>query len=273
MSGRFVAVGDIHGYVNTLQALLLQLELLPGDTLLTVGDHISKGPGSKEVIDCLLQLRESGIRLIPLMGNHESMFIDSLREWTTEKALSQSFPSGFIDDAYAYRCIPSNGFQAVCSSYGWGQQPESWLLPQSHREFFASIKTHHIERNCLFIHAGLGREASEKETVEEAINTQLQDPHTLLWTRYEIDTPCGFKELIVHGHTPLFTMKEGVEVNSLEPWKDQEWGLKSVVFNNRLNLDSGVSCKSYQNGHLTCVEIPEDGNPAKLVFYRQRRVD
>ena len=66
MTGRLIAVGDIHGCHNEFEELLGQLELKAGDRLVLLGDLVNRGPSSSKVIDLA---RASGS--ISLLGNHE----------------------------------------------------------------------------------------------------------------------------------------------------------------------------------------------------------
>jgi serine/threonine protein phosphatase 1 len=66
MTGRLIAVGDIHGCHNEFSDLLKLLELQAGDRLVLLGDLVNRGPSSTAVIDLA---REAGS--ISLLGNHE----------------------------------------------------------------------------------------------------------------------------------------------------------------------------------------------------------
>ena len=52
-SGRLLAIGDIHGCVKPLRALLDAISLQADDTLVILGDFINRGIATKEVIDCI----------------------------------------------------------------------------------------------------------------------------------------------------------------------------------------------------------------------------
>jgi len=65
---RFVFVGDVHGHLAALQALLAKVEFdhTNGDHLVFVGDIIAKGPDSAGVVKLAMDVGASGVR-----GNHE----------------------------------------------------------------------------------------------------------------------------------------------------------------------------------------------------------
>jgi serine/threonine protein phosphatase 1 len=77
MTGRVIAIGDIHGCALALRALIEAICPRPDDILIPLGDAIDRGPQSREVIDELLALRER-CRLVPLLGNHEEMMLNYL---------------------------------------------------------------------------------------------------------------------------------------------------------------------------------------------------
>ena len=72
----------------------------------------------------------------------------------------------------------------------------------------------------------------------------------------------------MHGHTPLCYLYSWIPDTS--PWQDGDLVFKSVVHNGALNLDSGVFLEA---GHLTAVEIPENGCPSEFRFIRIPRID
>lgn len=61
-------IGDIHGYLNTLEKLLLKIELKPEDHLWFAGDLINGGPNSTETIRYIKSLRN---QVICILGNHD----------------------------------------------------------------------------------------------------------------------------------------------------------------------------------------------------------
>lgn len=77
MSSRTIAIGDIHGCLTALNALLEEISPTPDDRVVVVGDYVDRGPDSCGVVDRLLAL-QGECQLIPLMGNHELMMLRGL---------------------------------------------------------------------------------------------------------------------------------------------------------------------------------------------------
>ncbi|WP_037313242.1 metallophosphoesterase family protein [Ruegeria halocynthiae] len=74
---RFYAVGDIHGRLDLLQALLSRMD--PDCPLVFVGDYIDRGSYSAEVLRHLRHLSQGTDRqVVCLMGNHEAMLLNFL---------------------------------------------------------------------------------------------------------------------------------------------------------------------------------------------------
>ena len=74
-SSRTIAIGDIHGCLPALQALLTAVDPQPDDTVVTMGDYVDRGPDSPGVIDELIAL-DARCRYRPLLGNHDEMLLD-----------------------------------------------------------------------------------------------------------------------------------------------------------------------------------------------------
>jgi serine/threonine protein phosphatase 1 len=71
---RILAIGDIHGCLTALDALLDRVAPAPDDLLITLGDYVDRGPDSSGVLDRVIALHEDG-RLIALRGNHDVMML------------------------------------------------------------------------------------------------------------------------------------------------------------------------------------------------------
>ena len=290
---RFVAVGDIHGCSQTLARLLEILDLSPGDTFLSTGDLSSKGEDSQGVHDQLLNLESQGIKLIVLLGNHELMLLAMQRLVGAEVDFAQ-FPESIFLGADISFLMRGNETWATLKSYDlegandpelWAFRADNpqqhferveqklqsmdWKLPQHHLDLLCRCKTHHIERNCLFVHAGIRLEHLRMNDAHRAIDSQIEaDARDLCWSRDSLGVAPGFPELLVHGHTPLSYLHSYIP--NTTPWRDGDLVFKSVVYNGTLNLDSGAFLEA---GHLTAVEIPEDGRPSELHFIRVPRLD
>src|SRR5262245_31643247 len=128
MAGRVFVVGDLHGCIDELEYLLDALAPGHGDTVCCLGDYIDRGPSDRAVIARLLRLRDEGPECVFLRGNHEDMFLAFL-----------GYPGRYGDAFFG------NGGVATLASYGLerlsGRQVAA-KLPDDHREFLLSLRTH-----------------------------------------------------------------------------------------------------------------------------------
>jgi hypothetical protein len=63
---RTIVVGDVHGCLDELQALLRECAVAPGERVVLAGDLVAKGPDSRGVVQLV---REMGA--LAVMGNHD----------------------------------------------------------------------------------------------------------------------------------------------------------------------------------------------------------
>jgi len=71
MPGRTIIVGDIHGMLTELKALVAAVKLTKDDLLVLAGDVMDKGPDSAGVVQFLRDLRDQGYNIILVLGNHD----------------------------------------------------------------------------------------------------------------------------------------------------------------------------------------------------------
>ncbi|MEM9352014.1 MAG: metallophosphoesterase family protein [Planctomycetota bacterium] len=130
-TGRVIAVGDIHGCLAALDALLGVVTLEPGDLLVSLGDAIDRGPDSRGVIDRLLELKRTGF-LVPILGNHDQMLLEYLDRRPTGVWLT-------------------HGGQETLESYGGEVDPE-------HGEFLRSWADCYETEEHFFAHGNFDPE-------------------------------------------------------------------------------------------------------------------
>jgi serine/threonine protein phosphatase 1 len=170
--GRTIALGDVHGCLAALRAVLEAVDLRPDDTLITLGDYVDRGPDSRGVLDELIRLR-SRCRMIPLMGNHDEMFLE-ICDGRTE-----------LFDQW----LPFGG-DATVASYE-GHVPER--VPREHLDFLRQCRSYYELPRHFFVHAGyLAHLPLDQQPVRvlhwESLKFRRPGPH------------CSGKQAVV-GHT------------------------------------------------------------------------
>lgn len=176
MNNEVVAIGDIHGCVESLKALWEKLEPWKDRPHIFVGDYIDRGPDSKGVVDFLLEVKDER-KTVFLRGNHEVMLINSLE--TGNKTLWLR-----------------NGGETTLQSYG---NPETISdIPDNHLEFYRSTKLFHETDDYFFVHAGIPPHL----TVEQSKVDEIAQDY-FFWGREHLnafETP--WEKTVVFGHTP-----------------------------------------------------------------------
>jgi serine/threonine protein phosphatase 1 len=179
-----IAIGDVHGCPNSLDALLDRLAPTSDDLLVFVGDYIDRGPDSKGVIDRLLALREEQ-DCVFLRGNHEALMLDYL-------AGGEGSPAA--EATHALRLWQQNGGGATLHSYANGQTAQ---LPEAHISFVRETELYHERPDFFFVHAGL----DPGRTIRE--NLESESERTFLWERGHFEAPePAWEKPVVCGHTP-----------------------------------------------------------------------
>jgi hypothetical protein len=101
---RLIIVGDVHGCIDELDALLrLVGHSAKSDHLLLVGDLVAKGPDSEAVVTLARKLNAGGVR-----GNHDQRMLDYRRMQKKSEPLPELKPQHqqvletLSDKSYAY---------------------------------------------------------------------------------------------------------------------------------------------------------------------------
>ncbi len=172
MSGRLIAIGDIHGCLASLDAILNAIAPTQQDTIVTLGDYVDRGSDSKGVIDRLIALSKQ-CQLKPLLGNHEEMMLDVVR-----------------DNQPPFRWIQFGGVETL-DSYGFCGDMS--VIPPAHRQFFDALLPYYETEKVFFVHANYNPKLS----------LDRQTPHALRWQKLTefVPGPHISGKLAVVGHT------------------------------------------------------------------------
>jgi serine/threonine protein phosphatase 1 len=172
MPPRLIAIGDIHGCLAALRAILAKISPRPDDTIVALGDYVDRGPESRGVLDALLELG-AACRLVPLLGNHDEMFLDILRG-----------REEYLVDWLSF------GGDATLASYG-NLRPES--IPAAHRRFL---------ENCVLLHETNAHFCAHG-SYDPIVPLEMQSPRLLLWGKIRPlpPRPHYSGKIAVVGHT------------------------------------------------------------------------
>ena len=174
MSRTFV-IGDIHGAYRALRQCLERSGFEEDDHLICLGDVCDGWPETKECVDYFLRLKH----LTYILGNHDF--------WTHEWMLTGKIETFWRDQ----------GGEGTIRSYADG-------VPSSHVTFFQNAFPYFLDKNRLYVHAGI----DPLQPLEE------QDLDTFIWDRNLVHQALelyakkvkkkltSFDEVYI-GHTPI----------------------------------------------------------------------
>lgn len=206
---RKFAISDIHGCNHTFQALLEKLALAAGDELYLLGDYIDRGTDSKGVMDTIFLLRQQGLQVQCLMGNHEQMMLDAVSD-SDDEAMDN-----WLD----------NGGMATLESFVVNGKPN---VPQRYFDFIENLDFYFEVDEYILVHAGLNFQ----------MPLPLSDEISMLWIRdwyHNLNRSWLGERVIVHGHTPM-------------PRKDIEKQLLNIEKMPILDIDAGCVHKGKRPG-------------------------
>ncbi len=168
-AGRVIAIGDIHGCDMALEKLLDMLRPSRQDTLVVLGDVVDRGSGSRRVIDQLLEISLS-CQLVTLMGNHEEMLLDAIRNPGQQEIWLR------------------HGGREALASYGGS----IGNIPPWHIDFLMNTCDYAEAAGHVFVHANL----------EPGVAIDRQSIHWLRWQKLTgLETPLADGRRVICGHT------------------------------------------------------------------------
>jgi serine/threonine protein phosphatase 1 len=153
-SGRLIAIGDVHGCIHALDALLSAIAPTLMDEIVFLGDLIDQGRDNREVIDRVIDLRKR-CQVIVIQGNHEEMMLAARHNKEAQR--------------YWEIC---GGF-ATLNSYRYGARIDE--IPEAHWAFLAECVPYYETDDFIFTHANY--------MPDEPM--AMQPEHQLRWALFE----------------------------------------------------------------------------------------
>lgn len=227
---RIYAIGDVHGCVDLLDALLQEiggdLKGWHGDTLLLfLGDYVDRGDNPAAIVERLrLGIGPDDLgcdcRLVCLKGNHEDLF---LRAFESSRSLAIWLANGGGETCRSYG-IDVDLMMKRGKLYACLPRALRELVPKAHRSFLARLPLYYTAGDYYFCHAGVRPGVGLGEQAEE----------DLLWIRDAfLQSERDHGKVVVHGHTPA--------------WEPE-------LQANRIGIDTGA----VYGGQLTALALEED---------------
>ena len=222
---RVYAIGDIHGRLDLLNALIVAVEQddsarpLADTTIILLGDLIDRGPDSAGVIAAARELQaRRNVRIIA--GNHEEMFLQSLENCET---LRHFLRYGGRETVLSYPMDPATYADLSLEET---QAMMRQIIPADDIAFLQGLEDSVELGDYLFVHAG----------IRPGVALCDQHPRDMRWIREPFLSHAGHHGwCVVHGHTI-----------------SQEAELRA----NRIGIDTGA----YMSGRLTALGLEGTGH-------------
>jgi serine/threonine protein phosphatase 1 len=152
MRPRTIAIGDVHGCAQALEALLEAIRPRPEDVIVTLGDYVNRGPDSRGVLDRLIEL-ERQCRLVPILGNHDETFRGLLEQVDVGQRPSM-LSTGRWPSLLGWLAM---GGGATLESYGARRGSivgeDLALIPSGHLDFLRRCQDSFETNTHIFVHA------------------------------------------------------------------------------------------------------------------------
>lgn len=237
---RTFVIGDIHGALKALMQVLERARVTQQDTLIFLGDYVDGWSQSPEVINFLIQLKETH-NCIFMRGNHDDLCYQWLKH-------HESNTTWLI-----------HGGQATVDAYA----NISLNMRNLHMHFLENLQNYYIDsQNRLFIHAGFtNHNGVKKEYFEKMYYWDRSLWELVLAMNPELskDSPYYPKRLthyteIFIGHTSLSRIGESTPKNAANVW----------------NIDTGAAHKN----PLTIMDIDTkeywQSDPVHLLYPNEK---
>lgn len=171
---RTFAIGDIHGHLTALDALL---ELIPAnkdDLLIFLGDYVDKGPDVPGVLNRLIDISNTR-NAVFLRGNHDQLMLDA------RKDAALHLPG--------WECLSGGD---PLASYGKGTTRKLLkAVPKEHIAFLKNAVGYHETDDFIFVHAGI---SPDRAPADESTDT-------LQWQKLPHAAAHSSGKTVICGHT------------------------------------------------------------------------
>lgn len=286
--GRVVAFGDVHGAYEDWTALLRELGVIDGQLnwaggnthLVSVGDLIDRGPGSRQVVELLIKLsgqaRNAGGAVHMVLGNHEVMVMtgdlryvskeefaafagdesqaDRDKLFADYRALNPGGDDATVRAAFDQEYPP--GFVGLRKAYSPKGMLGSWLMQQP---FVIKVN------DKVYMHGGIASMASEDDL--DKLNGKLQGELRTFINSMETLRAAGVMPLHVGYHDRLTFLNARVEeFAAANPRKRADWFEQvQTVFEAQEAFVFSEDSPNWYRGTAMCHPLAESYNTERFL--------
>jgi serine/threonine protein phosphatase 1 len=211
--------GDPHGELEKLKDIFKIAPIEKGDTIISLGDIVDRGPKSFECVQLLIDMQKD-YNMIFIKGNHDYCFFEGVN---TGRYMLMGQGCEETLESYIRNCNPDKTVNRKFS--GSYTDFEFNDMPIEHHTFFNNQLDYYIdEDNNCFVHGGFNRH----KLIEEETDKQI-----FIWDRdllgaarsyssmknneYPFKMKNNFKNVFI-GHTPTLYFGISTPVNYANIW-------------------------------------------------------
>ena len=287
-SSRVVAFGDVHGAYDDWTALLRELGVIDGNNnwaggdthLVSLGDLIDRGPGSRQVVELLMRLDQqaeaAGGAVHLVLGNHEVMvmtgdlryvsaaeyaaFADdetpAEREalWSDYRRFNTGGEEATVRAAFEQDYPP--GFVALRKAYSLDGKFGRWLIQQP-----LVMKVN----DKVYMHGGIARSVSQ-DSLEE-LNSKLKEELLTFLQSTDALRAAGMLPWHVGYHQRLqFLNARAEEFAAANPKTQADWFEPlTKVFEAQQSFVFGDDSPNWYRGTARCHPLSESFNTERFL--------
>lgn len=236
MAHRTFAVGDIHGDLAALRAVLAKLPPLDeDDTLVFLGDYLDRGPESRQVIAFVRhQLpKRTPAKIVALRGNHEDGWLRVRQGGWPEFVIP--IGNGCLATMRSYE--EKIHFEGdVPSVAEMRRMQDAGFFPEDVVTWMKTLPYFYEDAHAIYVHAGLdGEGATWRHPRDGAVKPLLWMREPDFYNRYE-------GKPVVFGHTHVKELPPELE-DRRTPWRRGPL----------IGIDTGAG----RGGPLTAIALPD----------------
>lgn len=165
---RHFVIGDIHGHITALDAILNVISPTASDRITFLGDYVDHGPESKAVLDTLIGL---GSIAFSMAGNHERYLL-----------------AAYSDAAVEREWLRHGGLHTL-DSFAANHARD---LPRHYIDWLAELPWYTETAMHVFVHAG----------INPNVPLHMNNEEDLLWKHQPQPYTLKSGKTLVCGHTP-----------------------------------------------------------------------
>ncbi|HFA51424.1 MAG TPA: serine/threonine protein phosphatase [Bacteroidetes bacterium] len=209
---RKIAITDIHGCYLSFEALLDKTAFAKNDELYLLGDFIDRGPGSKKVLDRIINLKSEGFNINCIAGNHDFAMLDA----KTDPSFFSSWYNGW-------------GGKQTMESFGVRSLDH---IPGKYWDFINGLDMTIEIDGYIMVHAGLNF------NVKNPLRPDIDMLYLRNWYG-QIKYGWLGERKIIHGHTPMKKY-------------DIEYMLQRLEKDKVIDIDGGCFAKYHEGKGYLC---------------------